>query len=246
MFKPKTQKIKDIYSKKKSQPNFLDKKVFKGKTNVYIDWANVIYWSDKLGWHIDEKRLYQFFTSFNQIAEIKMYEGYFEDSKDSKKLIKDFENIGYTVRTKPVKEIHIPIDAKSIPLDDTTVIKRIISKGLLQKLPIGAIEQINRIIRDINNSGDFYLIQHKCNFDVEMASDIRVDHLSNSDIDTFVILSGDSDFIDAVDYLSDQGKNVVVISTRGRISYELNNSSAYIYDIRQLKNFVCWNREKDL
>lgn len=246
MFKPKTQKIKDIYKEKKGQPDFLNKKIFKGKTNVYIDWANVIYWSDKLGWHIDEKRLYQFLRSYDQINDIKLYEGYFEDSEDSKKEIEGFEKIGYELRKKPVKEIRIPIDAKSIPLDDTTVIKRVVSKGLLQKLPVKAVQEINQMIRSINNGGDFHLIQHKCNFDVEMASDIRVDCINNEDLKTFVIVSGDSDFIDTVDSLIHNGRNVVVIGTSGRISHELNTSNAYIYDIKQIKNYICWNRERDL
>ncbi len=36
MFKPTTEKIKKIYKERKSQVDFLDKKVFKGKTNIYI------------------------------------------------------------------------------------------------------------------------------------------------------------------------------------------------------------------
>lgn len=246
MFKPKAEKIIELYKEKKSQPDFLNKKIFKGKTNIYIDWANVINWQDKLEWHVDTKRLYQFFSSFDQVNAIKLYEGHFEDNNDDKEKIKDFEKIGYTVRTKHVKEIRIPIDAKSIPLDDTTIIKRVISNALVRKLPVEAIEQINEIIRNINNGGDFNLIQHKCNFDVEMASDMRIDAFTEEDIETFVIMSGDSDFIDTVESLINEGKNVVVIGTRGRISYELSTSKAYIYDIKQIRNYVCWKREREV
>ena len=38
--------------------------IFNVPTNVYIDWQNVIHWQNKLGWHIDAKRLKQFFTAF--------------------------------------------------------------------------------------------------------------------------------------------------------------------------------------
>jgi uncharacterized LabA/DUF88 family protein len=246
MFKPMTRKISDIFKKKGSQVKFLDKKIFSGKTIIYIDWANVYKWQEKLEWHIDTRRLFQFLTSFNQVSAVKLYEGYFEDNERSRESIQDFKDIGYEVRTKPVKEIHISIDARNIPLDDITVIKRVVSNALIRKLPVEAIEQINQIIRDINQGGDFHLIQHKCNFDVEMASDIRIDSLSGKDINTFVIVSGDSDFIDTVESLISEKKNVVIFGTSGRISYELSNSNAFIYDVKQIKNYICWNREREV
>ncbi len=246
MFKPKTKKIEDIYKKKKNQPDFLDKKVFKGPTNIYIDWANVLYWQDKLRWHIDVKRLYDFLKSFEQIQKITIYQGFFEDNTESKDNIKNFESFGYEVRTKPVKEITIDIDAKNISTDSTLILKRVLSRALISKLPVQAVEQINEIISEINKKGDYTLIQHKCNFDVEMASDIRVDSINEKKIKTFVIVSGDSDFTDTVNSLISSGKKVVVLGTGGRVSRELSNSKAYIYDIKQIKNFICWNRERDI
>ncbi len=246
MFKPRTRKIGDILRKKSNQVKFLDKKIFLGRTIVYIDWANVYKWQEKLGWHIDTKRLFQFLTSFDQIEKVKLYEGYFEDNVESKENIQRFKDIGFEVRTKPVKEIRVAIDAKSIPLDDTTIIKRVVSNALIKKLPLEAVEQINQMIRNINQNGDFHLIQHKCNFDVEMASDIRVDSLLDESINSFVIVSGDSDFIDTVESLISDKKNVVILGTSGRISYELSTSKAYIYDVKQIKNYICWNRERDV
>lgn len=243
MFKPKSPKIKALYKKKKSQPDFLNKKILIGKTYVYIDWANVFYWQNKLGWHIDIKKLYQFLSSFDQIGKIKLYQGYFDDNQKSKDSIDDYKNIGYEVRTKTVKEIHIDIDAKSFPIDDPSVIKRVVCPAFLKRLPVQDVEAINQMIRTINDNGEYYLIQHKCNFDVEMACDIRIDALNEKDIETFVIVSGDSDFIDTVESLINDGKNVVVMSTNGRISSELSNSKAYKYDIKQVKNFLCWNKE---
>ncbi|PIZ77002.1 MAG: hypothetical protein COY04_00770 [Parcubacteria group bacterium CG_4_10_14_0_2_um_filter_7_35_8] len=35
-----------------------------GNFNTYIDYANVRPWADKLGWHVDTKRLMQFLKSF--------------------------------------------------------------------------------------------------------------------------------------------------------------------------------------
>ena len=44
-------------------------------TNVYIDFANVLGWQDKLKWHIDQKRLKQFLDSFTTINSVKFYSG---------------------------------------------------------------------------------------------------------------------------------------------------------------------------
>jgi len=241
-----TKKIAGLFKKKGHQVKFLDKRIFSGKTAIYIDWANMYKWQEKLGWHVDTRRLFQFLTSFDQVSSVKLYEGYFEDNEQSKGNIQSFKDIGYEVRTKPVKEIHISIDVRNIPLDDITVLKRVVTKAFLQRLSIKAIKQINQIIKEINNYGDLFLVQHKCNFDVEMASDIRIDSLCDKDIETFVIVSGDSDFLDTVESLISEKKNVVILGTRGRISYELSTSKAFIYDVKQIKNYICWNRERDV
>lgn len=246
MFKAKTNKIKEIYKEKDSQVKFLDKKIFKGKTNIYIDWANVFHWQPRLGWHIDVKRLQQFLSSFNQINSIKIYHGYFESDESSKKLLLDWESWGLEVIKKPAKEISIDIDLTSYNLEDTTIIKRVMHRQFVKELPIKSIEAINTIIRELNKKGIKKLSIHKCNFDVEMASDIRIDSYNDNSIESFIVWSGDSDFADTVDKLNIKKKNVVVFSTRGMVSYELSHSKAYVYDIKRIKNFICWNKEKDL
>jgi len=47
--------------------------VFKDKTNVYIDFANVLGWQDRLMWYIDLRRLKQLLDSFDTINDIKFY-----------------------------------------------------------------------------------------------------------------------------------------------------------------------------
>ncbi len=47
MFKPTTEKIKKIYKERKSQVDFLDKKVFKGKTNIYISTGLMCFFGKK-------------------------------------------------------------------------------------------------------------------------------------------------------------------------------------------------------
>ncbi|MGI5898126.1 MAG: NYN domain-containing protein [Candidatus Dojkabacteria bacterium] len=243
MFQPKTERLKELYANKSSQVKFLDKKVFKGKTNVYIDWANVIHWQERLDWHIDVKRLNQFLSSFDQINSVKIYQGYFEEDKTAKQELKDWESWGLEVRKKPVKEINIDINLTPYKLEDTTIINRIMLKPLVKQLPVKSIEVINNEIKKLNDVGTKTLTIHKCNFDVEMASDIRIDSRDDSSIKTFVVWSGDSDFVDTVNALKNDKKKVVIFSTRGMISHELSHSKAYVYDIKNIKNFICWRRE---
>lgn len=59
MFSSKTDRLKELSQKYPERIKELEK-LFVGKTNVYIDYANVKPWANKLGWHVDPKRLKQF------------------------------------------------------------------------------------------------------------------------------------------------------------------------------------------
>lgn len=74
MFKPVSEKIKILASMYPEKIQELEK-IFDKKTNVYIDYANVRPWAEKLGWHIDIKRLKQLFNSFDSVSEVKFYHG---------------------------------------------------------------------------------------------------------------------------------------------------------------------------
>ena len=75
MFKPKTKRIEDIAKEKKEVIAQLES-IFNTKTRVYIDYANVRPWSEKLGWHIELKRLKQFLDSFDTVEAVNFYNGY--------------------------------------------------------------------------------------------------------------------------------------------------------------------------
>ena len=72
MFTPKTQRIKDVAKDKQEVIKRLES-IFDANTRVYIDYANVRPWSEKLGWHINLKRLKQFLDSFTTIEAINFY-----------------------------------------------------------------------------------------------------------------------------------------------------------------------------
>lgn len=69
MFIAKTEKIKEISKEKESILDQLDLLLY-GNVKMYIDYANVKPWSEKLGWHIEIKRLRQFLECFNNIKQV--------------------------------------------------------------------------------------------------------------------------------------------------------------------------------
>lgn len=72
----------------------------------------------------------------------------------------------------------------------------------------------------------------KSNLDIELA--LEAVELQDK-YNTFVLMSGDSDFAVVLDRLKKAGKNVIVMSTRGKISRELLERAKYI-DLQKLKS----------
>lgn len=244
MFTPKTEKIKQIAESSKAIISQLES-IFGTSTRIYIDYANVRPWSTKLRWHIDLKRLKQFFDSFDTIETINFYNGYIEGNQQSEKEIKEIENQKYVVRTKPVKIMRFSIDASSVPADSTALVKQFIRRALLRKYEVGTIEYLNQRFADMNKKGEYFIEDRKCNFDVEIGVDMLLDYERNK-TKTFVLWSGDSDFADPLEKLLKADKKVCLFATAGRISSELNKlrgKGLKIVDIFELKEFICWSRE---
>ena len=244
MFTPKTEKIKQIAKKNKAVIQQLESILGKS-TRVYIDYANVRPWTNKLGWHIDLRRLKQFLDSFDTIEAVNFYNGYIEGNQQSEKEIKEIENQKYVVRTKPVKIMRFPIDASSVSLDSTALLNHFIKRSLLRKYEVSTIEYLNERFKDMNRKGEYYIEDRKFNFDVEIAVDMLLDlHLKK--VGTFVLWSGDSDFADPLQKILREGKRAILFATAGRISRELNDlrrAGLEIFDIGDLKEFICWLRE---
>lgn len=246
MFKPKTEKIEEIAEENKTVIKRLED-ILSAPARMYIDYANVRPWSNKLKWHIDLKRLKQFLDSFDTVQAVNFYSGYLEGSKQSKKEIKEAENQKYFVRKKPVKIMQFSIDASSISKDSTALINQFVRKSLLRKFEIATIEYLNERFRDLNKKGEYYIEDRKCNFDVEIGVDMLLDYERNgSTTETFILWSGDSDFCDPLEKLLKAGKKVFLFATAGRIARELNDLRAdglEIFDIFDLKEFICWSKE---
>ncbi len=245
MFAPKTEKIKAIAEKSQVMIKQLEQ-LFGISARMYIDYANVRPWSNKLKWHIDLKRLKQFMDSFDAIEAVNFYNGYIEGDGRSEKEMKEAEDQKYIVRTKPVKIMQLPIDASSVPSDSTTLLDQFIRRALLRKYEVATIEYLNARFADMNKKGELYIEDRKCNFDVEIGVDMLLDCERNN-IETFVLWSGDSDFADPLDKLLKASKKVVLFATARKVSKELSvlrEKGLIIFEIQKIREFICWNRER--
>lgn len=61
----------------------------------------------------------------------------------------------------------------------------------------------------------------------------------------FILLSWDSDFYDIIEQLKVNSNKIFIFSTAWKISRELHESSWIVYDLKKIKNFICWNRQID-
>lgn len=244
MFNPKKIKVKFLAEQEPLKIQELEN-FFSGQTNIYIDYANVRPWSERLGWHIDLERLKDFFISFDNIKKLKIYHGTLIGDSVSESLIQHMEHSGYEVHTKPVKIMRHYIDTTSIRMSSPDLLKQFIRNCLMQKYNLETIEFLNQKFKEMNNNGILFIEDRKCNFDVEIGRDMLLDYEKNS-VNTFVLWSGDSDFADPVSQLLVDGKRVILFATARRVSSELNEltkKGLRIFDIKKIKNFICWKRE---
>lgn len=244
MFTPKTQRIEDIANDKQRVVKQLET-IFDENTRVYIDYANVRPWSEKLKWHIDLRRLKQFLDSFNTIEAVNFYNGYLAGNRRSEKEKREVENCKYILRTKPVKIMKFSIDVSSVLQDSTILLDQFVRRALLKKYEILTIEYLNERFKDMNKKGDYFIEDMKCNFDVEIGVDMLLDCERDS-AQTFILWSGDSDFVDPLKKLMSAGKKVILFATARKISKELAalvEKGLLIFDIKKIREFICWKRE---
>ncbi|OGZ56485.1 MAG: hypothetical protein A3H64_01045 [Candidatus Ryanbacteria bacterium RIFCSPLOWO2_02_FULL_45_11c] len=76
----------------------------KGKTAVFIDWANVHGWGKSLKQEIDPVKLFAYLKEYKEILDIRFYFGTDKNQK-SVEFLDGIKHIGYTLVTKPVKYI---------------------------------------------------------------------------------------------------------------------------------------------
>jgi uncharacterized LabA/DUF88 family protein len=247
MFKATTQKI-ELLSKMFPDRILQLEQFFGNSTAIYIDYANVRPWSSKLGWHVEPVRLKQFFSSFDTVVRVNIYNGLLAGDYESEKLDRVLQQVygaGYV--TKPVKIMRKSIDVSSISSTSTDILKSFIRPSLLLKFTVKDIQDLNWKLMGLNKKGIRYIEDRKCNFDVEIGRDMLLDY-ANKTADCFVLWSGDSDFAGPIEQLLHDGKKVMLFATARKVAAELSDlvsNGLFIYDIQKIKNFICWNKEMD-
>ncbi len=245
MFNPKTQRIQGLSEKYNSVIRQVGL-FFKGKVNIYIDYANVRPWATKLRWNIDLKRLRQFLESFNNVNSIKIYDGTLVGdikSEEKSEMMQKIFKKGFI--TKPVKIMKQSIDYSSIPNDSTSLLEKFIRRCLLRKYDIETIEYLNSRFREMNQKGVYCIEDLKCNFDVEIGRDMLLD-FEREGVDTYILWSGDSDFYEPIKQLLNDGKRVMLFATARKVSKELNSLQEFgleIFDIQKIREFICWKKQ---
>ena len=241
MFNPKTKRIEKLAI---LFPKVIEEleNIFNGDSGIYFDWQNVIHWQEKFDWHFDLKRIKQFFDSFDTVKFVKIYTGTLEGNEQSEKQIEELKIMGYDVNTKPVKIMPISIDVSSIPKNSPALLKSFIRKPLLQKLDLESIEFLNSKLSELNQRGILKIDDQKCNFDVEIGREMSRDFESSS-LDNYILWSVDSDFADPIIQISSGSKKAIIFATSGRVSTELDATDVLIFDIKKIKEFICWPKD---
>lgn len=75
--------------------------------------------------------------------------------------------------------------------------------------------------------------KHKCNFDVEIAFDVA--RYANK-VDAVVVMSGDSDFLEAKNFCLENGKNFLIICFEERVAWEIRRIHHLFFE--DIKDFV--------
>gem|GEM_PF-1512962 len=84
----------------------------RGKTVVLVDWANVWGWRGNLKAEVDPKKLWEYFSGYREVGEMRLYFGTDKTHPKSGEFLKNAKKTGYFVVTKEVKFIKIYDDDK--------------------------------------------------------------------------------------------------------------------------------------
>ncbi|MBU1031483.1 NYN domain-containing protein, partial [Patescibacteria group bacterium] len=187
----------------------------RGKTAVYIDWANVHGWKKSLKKEVDPKKLFKELKYYQEIKKIIFYYGLDRHPK-SNQFLNFIRRIGFNVISKDVKYIPVSLDTSHFK----NLAKEI--KNSLVSVKNLKTEDIEKILQILSRK----VLQRKCDFDIEIALDC-FEHLNKHD--SFIFLSGDGDFEPLYKMLIKLHKQVIVIYAHGHLGREVWNMKKGIY-----------------
>lgn len=177
----------------------------KNRAYISIDASNIHYYLRKAGWRIDWNKFRVLCKKFYEEPVIYYYEGV-----PSKAQYFDIH---------PGHSLNQFIKAKKDKLDYFKFLRSLSFK--VRHKPVGRVYD--------NTTGAF---KHKCNFDVELTID-ALDGMTN--YETFVLFSGDGDFIKLIKYLKGKEKKTVVIASAGRLSDNLEKTANQVIYLEDLE-----------
>ncbi len=196
-------------------PNKKFKFKLKGKTAVFIDWANVYGWNKHRHKPISPRKLYAYLKSYKEVENILFYYGLDKHPK-SKQFLNKVKHIGFNVITKDVKYIPVSLDsshfrqlAKEVK-DSLTSIKNLDPKD------------IEKILQILNRK----ILRRKCDFDIEISMDV---HNLQDNFDTLIFFSGDGDFAPLINHLAGRQKQVIVVFGQGHLGKEIAKLERKVY-----------------
>lgn len=179
----------------------------RGNTCVFVDWANVYGWTNRLNKEVDPRKLYHYLKTFKEIKDIRFYYGLDKHPK-SKQFLRKIKQIGFTVVTKEVKYIPVSIDTSHFK----HVAKEI--KVSLDNIKHLEIKDVEKILQILNKK----VLRRKCDFDMEIALDC-FENLEK--YDSYIFFSGDGDFATLYKRLIEAKKQVIVVYAPGHIGREI-------------------------
>ena len=98
------------------------------------------------------------------------------------------------------------------------------------------------MIPHYDEEGKFLGKTPKCNFDVEIALDVMK---KIEQYDTVMLFSGDSDFGKLLSYLKSKGKKIIVVSTRNRMSIELERVADKFIPAETMKSLLRYDNKNN-
>lgn len=179
----------------------------KGKTAVFIDWANVYGWRKSLKKEVEPRKLFRYLKTFSEVEKINFYYGIDRHPK-SKQLLINVRKIGFNVISKDVKYIPVTLDSSHFK-DLARAVKNALK--LVKNIDIKIVEKILQIL-------DRKIMRRKCDFDMEMALDCFEDL---GKYEAYIFFSGDGDFATLYKRLIEAKKQVIVIYASGHIGREI-------------------------
>lgn len=199
----------------------------KGKTLVFIDWANVYGWFKKLKWQVDEKKLFKYLKSYPQIKEIRFYFGFEKGNKKSEEFQKEIKKIGYNLVSKELKWVPVSLDK--------SYFKKISNKIL--KIADSIETSNSDIAKLLRKLPEIPIYRRKCDFDCEIAIDL-IKNINK--YDGFILFSGDGDYAVLMKEIIESGKQAIVVALKNAMGKEYSNlkRGVYICNIKKLKEFI--------